>query len=57
LNIDPELPPWLPDLQLRGLRVGQAKVDLRFWRESGSTRWEAEVKQGQLQVQEKRWQP
>ena len=57
LNIDPQLPRWLPDLRLRGLVVGQAKVDLRFWQEAGTTRWEAEVKQGQLQVQEKQWQP
>ncbi len=57
LNVDPQLPAWLPDLHLRGLRVGQAKVDLRFWREARTTRWEAEVKQGQLEVQEKQWQP
>jgi glycogen debranching enzyme len=57
LNVDPQLPAWLPDLHLRGLRVGEAKVDLRFWREAGTTRWEAEVKQGQLELQEKQWQP
>ena len=57
LNVDPQLPAWLPDLHLRGLRVGQAKVDLRFWREAGTTRWEAEVKQGQLELQEKQWRP
>ena len=57
LNIDPQLPHWLPDLRLSGLTVGQAKVDLRFWQESGITRWEANVRQGELKVQEEQWQP
>jgi hypothetical protein len=57
LNIDPQLPRWIPDLHLSGLTVGQAKVDLRFWQEAGITRWEAEVKQGELRVQQKQWQP
>jgi glycogen debranching enzyme len=57
LNIDPQLPRWIPDLHLSGLTVGQAKVDLRFWQEVGITRWEAEVKQGELRVQQKQWQP
>ena len=57
LNIDPKLPHWIPDLRLSGLTVGRAKVDLRFWQEAGITRWEAEVKQGELRIQEKQWQP
>ena len=57
LNVDPQLPPWLPDLRLSGLTVGQAKINLRFWQEAGITRWEAEVTQGELRVQEKQWQP
>jgi glycogen debranching enzyme len=57
LNIDPQLPHWIPDLHLSGLTVGRAKVDLRFWQEAGITRWEAELKQGDLRVQEKQWQP
>jgi glycogen debranching enzyme len=28
--IDPVLPPWLPDITLRDLRVGQASFDIRF---------------------------
>jgi glycogen debranching enzyme len=57
LNVDAELPPWIPDLRLNGLTVGQAKANLHFWQEAGITRWEAEITQGELQVQEKRWQP
>src|SRR5262249_35731215 len=33
LAVDPHLPHWLPDVTLRGLRVGEATVSLRFWRE------------------------
>src|SRR6185437_13564777 len=57
LYIDPTLPPWLPDLTVRGLAVGKAKVDLRFWLEWETTRWEASVAQGSLQVQKKPWRP
>jgi glycogen debranching enzyme len=35
LYVDPALPAWLPELTLRGLAVGKAKVDLRFWLEGG----------------------
>ena len=57
LYVDPQLPRWIPDLRLGGLTVGEAKVDLRFWQQGGSTRWEAEVKQGKLDVQRRQWQP
>ncbi len=40
LEIDPVLPPWLPDVTLQGLRLGQRRLDLRFWREGGVTRHE-----------------
>ena len=33
LRVDPWLPEWLPQISLTGLRVGQARVDLRFWRD------------------------
>jgi glycogen debranching enzyme len=39
LYVDPALPDWMPDLTLRDLRFGRNKVDLRFWREDGTTRW------------------
>jgi glycogen debranching enzyme len=57
LNIDPQLPRWLPDVTLRGLTVGKATLDLRFWREGDRTRWDASVHKGDLMVQEKLWEP
>jgi glycogen debranching enzyme len=57
LYLDPELPLWLPDLMLRGLRVGPAQIDLRFWREGERTRWEASVGKGSLQVRQEPWGP
>ncbi|MBO0733951.1 MAG: amylo-alpha-1,6-glucosidase [Methylocapsa sp.] len=40
LYLDPVLPVWLPDLELRNVHVGQCMLDLRFWREGGKTRFE-----------------
>jgi hypothetical protein len=57
LYVDPVLPAWLPELTLRGLAVGKAKVDLRFSREGETTKWEASVKQGSLEVQKQPWGP
>jgi glycogen debranching enzyme len=34
LAVDPVLPPWLPEITLRGLRVGNATATIRFARES-----------------------
>jgi glycogen debranching enzyme len=51
LVLDPVLPTWIPELILRDLRVGDAKVSLRFWRdENGSSRWEVLHQQGTLHV-------
>jgi glycogen debranching enzyme len=57
LSVDPQLPPWVPEITLRGLAVGQARLDLRFWREGDHTRWEASGQTGELAVHEKPWQP
>jgi hypothetical protein len=57
LSVDPQLPPWVPEVTLRGLAVGQARLDLRFWREGDRTRWEASGQTGELAVHEKPWQP
>ena len=57
LYVDPELPPWLPDVTLHGLRVGEAKVDLTFFREGERTRWDAKVLTGVIEVQAQAWQP
>jgi glycogen debranching enzyme len=35
LFVDPHLPAWLPEITLRGLRVGAARADLRFARAAG----------------------
>src|SRR5687768_14857510 len=51
LFIDPALPTWIPELLLRDLRVGDAKVSLRFWRdEDGGSKWDVLHKQGTLHV-------
>ncbi len=42
--VDPTLPDWLPDLTLRGLRVGADVFDLRFTRNGETT--DAEVLRG-----------
>jgi glycogen debranching enzyme len=57
LSVDPQLPPWVPEVTLRGLAVGQARLDLRFWREGDRTRWEASGQTGELAVHEQPWQP
>jgi glycogen debranching enzyme len=57
LQVDPHLPHWLPELTLRGLRVGPATVSLRFWREGERTRWEALEQQGDLTLVEQPWLP
>jgi glycogen debranching enzyme len=52
LYIDPALPDWLPDLVVTGLRFGRRRLDIGFWREGGSTRWE--VRKGDASVVEQR---
>jgi glycogen debranching enzyme len=37
LYVDPSLPAWLPDLTVRDLRIGNHKLDIRFWTEGGQT--------------------
>jgi hypothetical protein len=50
--VDPALPEWLPDVTLQGLKVGQGKVDIRFWRDGKRTRWDVVSKQGDIDVQQ-----
>ena len=57
LYVDPYLPPWLPDVTLRGLAVGSARVDLRFWREDERTRWDVLDRQGDIEIIEQAWRP
>jgi glycogen debranching enzyme len=51
LVLDPVLPAWIPELILRDLRVGDAKVTLRFRRRrDGTSNWEVLHQQGTLHV-------
>ena len=51
LIVDPILPTWMPDIVVRHLRVGNAMVSLRFWRdEKGKSRWDVLHKRGTVRV-------
>jgi glycogen debranching enzyme len=51
LAVDPILPSWIPDLTLRNLRIGDASVTLRFFRnEAGDSDFEVLERQGRLRV-------
>jgi glycogen debranching enzyme len=52
LYIDPVLPEWLPDLTVMDMRIGQNKLDIRFWR--GAERTEFEVLKGDAGIVERR---
>ena len=39
LYVNPTLPEWLADIELRHLRVGSTLLDLHFWRERDQSRW------------------
>jgi glycogen debranching enzyme len=47
LFVDPALPPWLPEVIVRGLRLGGATATLRFWRDdSGDSHADVVEKRG-----------
>jgi glycogen debranching enzyme len=51
LVVNPHLPDWLPELTVRGLRVGQAQATIRFYRTSdGSSSYHVEETEGTLHV-------
>jgi hypothetical protein len=50
LLVDPQLPDWLPEITLDGLRVGKATVSLRFYRRDDATHYEVLDKRGKLHV-------
>jgi hypothetical protein len=54
LFVDPQLPKRLPDVTLRGLAVGKARLELRVWRDSERTLWDAAVSEGQVEVRHER---
>lgn len=51
LLVDPALPSWMPEVVVQGLRVGEASVSLRCWRDDhGSSSWEVLHKSGTLHI-------
>ncbi len=51
LFVDPHLPDWLPQITLDRMRVGNAIVNLRFWRkEDGTSDYRVEDLRGDLHV-------
>jgi hypothetical protein len=51
LVVDPVLPPWLPEVTLRDLRLGGATATVRFWREAtGESHAEVVRKRGALHL-------
>ncbi|MGH7958095.1 MAG: amylo-alpha-1,6-glucosidase, partial [Opitutaceae bacterium] len=51
LLLDPQLPAWLPEITLRGLRVGSAVVTIRFYRKpNGTSDYEILEKRSPLHV-------
>jgi glycogen debranching enzyme len=50
LIVDPHLPEWLPEITLEGLRVGRAKVTIRFFRNGERSSYEILEKRGALHV-------
>ena len=51
LLVDPQLPSWLPEITLRGMRVGAAVVTIRFYRKAGgASDYEVLDKRGSLHI-------
>ncbi len=51
LVLDPALPTWMPEVVLRNLRVGGARVSLRFWRTADDrSRWDVLDQHGTLHI-------
>ena len=50
LAVDPILPPWIPELTVEGLRIGDARATIRFWRDDGKSHFEVVERHGALAV-------
>jgi glycogen debranching enzyme len=51
LVVDPDLPEWLPELTLTDIRIGEARIGLRFHRDqSGYTHHEIIHQQGRVRI-------
>ena len=58
LYVDPVLPKWLADVNLRSIRVGESLVDLSFWKDAnGVTQWNSSVSGGNIKVEQRSWTP
>jgi glycogen debranching enzyme len=53
LYVDPQLPKWLPDVTLTNLTVGDAVLNIKFWKEGAASRWDAKVVSGSLAVEQR----
>jgi glycogen debranching enzyme len=53
LTVSPVLPKWLPEVELRGIQVGQGSADIRFFREGDNSRWDVLSTSGNLEVLER----
>ncbi|MGI8687891.1 MAG: amylo-alpha-1,6-glucosidase [Thermomicrobiales bacterium] len=51
LVVAPTLPDWLPRLDLSNLRIGDARLHLRFWREGDVSRWELVEQHGEQTIE------
>jgi glycogen debranching enzyme len=50
LIVDPHLPDWLPEVTLEGLRVGKARITIRFFRDGDRSSYEVLSRTGTLHV-------
>jgi glycogen debranching enzyme len=50
--VAPTLPEWLPEIELRQLKVGDSVLHLRFWREGPDSRWEVLDRRGSIEVRD-----
>ena len=46
LYVAPNLPEWLPSLELCGLQVGSERLDLIAWRDDGRSQFAVELQRG-----------
>ncbi|MEA5618133.1 amylo-alpha-1,6-glucosidase, partial [Cronbergia sp. UHCC 0137] len=50
LYVNPHLPEWLPEIELRHIEIGNAHLDLHFWQDAENTCWDATLKSGNVEV-------
>jgi glycogen debranching enzyme len=56
LLVDPVLPPWLPEITVKRLRIGGATLTLRFQRDaSGDSHFEVVEQNGALRIMRQSW--